>query len=89
MSILSRDIGIYASIIEPKQGVLASQFLLTHHILIRGCFIDAIFKSTGMIPVRRVWYAMRGCNAQEVFLHLEVLRPLVFRGLIAGGVNES
>ena len=89
MSILSRDIGIYASIIEPKQGVLASQFLLTHHILIRGCFIDAIFKSTGMISVRWVWYAMRGCNAQEVFLHLEVLRPLVFRGLIAGGVNES
>lgn len=89
MSILSRDIGIHACIIEPKKGVLASQLLLAHHILIRGCFIDAILKSTGMVSVRRVWYAKRGSDAQEVFLHLEVLGPLVFRGLIAGGVNES
>jgi hypothetical protein len=89
MTILSGDIGIYASIIEPKEGVLASQFLLTHHIRIRGCFIDAILKSTGMIPVSRVWYAMRGSDAQKVLFHLDVLGPLVFRGLIVGGGNES
>lgn len=89
MPILSCDIGIYASIIEPKEGVLASQFLLTHHIRIRGCFIDAILKSTGMIPVGRVWNAMRGSDAQEVLLHLDVLGPLVFRGLIVRRGYES
>lgn len=89
MSILSGDIGIYASIIEPKEGVLATQFLLTHHIRIRSCFIDAILKSTRMIPVGRVWYAMRGSDTQEGLLHLDVLGPLVFRGLIVGGGYES
>lgn len=89
MSILSGDIGIYASIIEPKEGVLASQVLLTHHIRIRGCFIDAILKSTRMIPVSRVWYSMRCTDSQEVLLHLDVLGALVFRGLIVGGGYNS
>jgi hypothetical protein len=38
-----------------------------------------------MIPVSGVWYAMRGSDAQEVLLHLDVLGPLVFRSLIVGG----
>ena len=89
MSIFSGNVGIYACIIEPEEGVLASQLFLTHHIQIRRCFINAVLKSTGMIPVSRVWYAVRCTNPQEILLHLDVLWPLVLGWLIVGGGYKS